>query len=117
PAAHVPAHPDARGRVVAQAVGARDVALARLARHSGRDLIRPAEAPGLGRDVRAGQAEVAPGLGPELQLGGRPPLRFQLARRHVAGRGAAARHLIVRHARVHLKGRTDGLYDTDARVL
>jgi len=25
--------------------------------------------------------------------------------------------LIVRHARVHLKGRTDGLDDTDARVL
>src|SRR5439155_68331 len=49
---------------------------------------------------------------PRSRRGPPPP-----ARRHLAGRGAAARHLIVRHARVHLKGRTDGLDDTDTRVL
>src|SRR3989454_5252440 len=69
---------------------------------------RPAEAPDLWRDVRAGQAEVAPGLGPELQLRGRPPLRPQLARRHLAGRDRKSTrlnssHLVISYAVFCLK--------------
>ena len=120
PAPHVGAHADIRHRVVPEAVRPRHEALAGLERHGRREAVAAAEAPEVGSQLLAVEAQVALDLGPELHVAGRPPLGLEVGHGRVARPETATqptRHQVARDAGVELQVGQDGLHDPDAAVL